>query len=184
MSERRGKFRFESAMRPFTLPPCIMRQNTYPLERAATKRALEGFLRFREGILPNTRSHGQRRVRVAVIDTGVDGNHPYIKHHALRNRLDTRDDGHSESKQPAQPPLSDDASIVAFRDFTDDSDDDDDKSSTPIDMSGHGTFVAGLLTRLAPEAKLFVARVATDSTSIQRDNHAYSRVAKVRGLSL
>jgi hypothetical protein len=129
-------------------------------------------LRFKEGILSAPPSPGQRRVRVAIIDTGVDGAHPFIQYHALQKQQEKKHSG--SHSQPAESQLAEDKTpTFDFADFLPDS------SITPIDLSGHGTFIAGLILRLAPEVELFVARVATSSTSIQRDEQAHVRVAKV-----
>ena len=116
-----------------------------------TQHAIEGILQFQEGILPEPPGPNQRRVRVAIIDTGVNGEHLFIQR---------------KTEIPG----------VSFKDFMNGSD----ESLTPIDISGHGTFIAGLILRLAPEATVFSARVGLDSTSIGRHEQAYMRVAEAR----
>lgn len=88
-------------------------------------------------------SRGQG-VIVAVIDTGVDYDHPQLADHILK-------DGNK---------------IVGF-DFVDDDEDpidegnglDDDNDSQIDEGAGHGTHVAGIIAALAPEAKIMPLRV-------------------------
>ena len=88
-------------------------------------------------------SRGQD-VIVAVIDTGVDYNHPHLADHILM----------------------DDDEVVGY-DFVDDDEDpmdednglDDDNDSQIDEGSGHGTHVAGIIAVLAPGAKIMPLRV-------------------------
>lgn len=76
-------------------------------------------------------------VRVAVLDTGVDLNHPL-----LATKLARRGDGH-----------------VLGRDFVDD-DEDPSEAGGRADLGwGHGTHVAGLVALAAPGARLMPVRV-------------------------
>jgi len=83
-------------------------------------------------------------VIVAVIDTGVDYDHPQLADHILK----------------------DDNKVVGF-DFVDDDEDpmdegnglDDDNDSQIDEGAGHGTHVAGIIAALAPEAKIMPLRV-------------------------
>lgn len=79
-------------------------------------------------------------VRIAVLDTGVDSKHPFIKG-AMKYRIKER------------------------RNFVkgDDSNEDD---------YGHGTHVAALLLRVAPDAQIFVAKVAKDVNILSDHNIA------------
>lgn len=69
-------------------------------------------------------------VRIAVLDTGVDTRHP-----ALRHRL------------------------IAGRDFVDDDDDPSERAGRTAGEYGHGTHVAGLIAKAAPQAQLMPLRV-------------------------
>jgi subtilisin family serine protease len=88
-------------------------------------------------------SRGQG-VIVAVIDTGVDYDHPQLADHILM----------------------DDNEIVGY-DFVDDDENpmdqgnglDDDNDSQVDEGTGHGTHVAGIIALLAPEAKIMPLRV-------------------------
>jgi subtilisin family serine protease len=85
-----------------------------------------------------------RGVIVAVIDTGVDYDHPNLADHILK----------------------DDNEVVGY-DFVDDDEDpmdernglDDDNDSQIDEGAGHGTHVAGIIALLAPEAKIMPLRV-------------------------
>lgn len=81
-----------------------------------------------------------RKVKVAVLDTGIDATHEYIKKHWKRPILGARgcrlnDAGYLDFL--TTPPS---AEIVE-------------------DVFGHGTHVAGIILQLAPDAELYVARV-------------------------
>lgn len=88
-------------------------------------------------------SRGQG-VIVAVIDTGVDYDHPHLRDHILM----------------------DDNKVVGY-DFVNDDEDpmdqgngiDDDNDSQIDEGAGHGTHVAGIIALLAPEAKIMPLRV-------------------------
>jgi subtilisin family serine protease len=67
----------------------------------------------------------ERRVRVALVDSGVDTSHPWLARACVRSlRVERRGDGH--------------AMLAA----------------DPVDLSGHGTACAGIVHRMAPFAEL------------------------------
>ena len=70
-------------------------------------------------------------MRVTIIDTGIDGSHPFIQ-----------SAGWSKYDENAKKYL--------FYDFADGVEDRD--KNEPIDEDGHGTFIAGLLLQAAPES--------------------------------
>ncbi|KAG5301990.1 hypothetical protein I7I48_02182 [Histoplasma ohiense] len=135
------------AERSKALPPQIHFDGavpTYPEAIAASAQKMESLIRFREDILPYSATNRDLQpVRIAIIDTGVDINHPYISH------------GYApERNEPAN---------VEFRDYSGAA------SPVPIDEDGHGTFIAGILLQLAPNAELFVARIGHTKDSIATD---------------
>lgn len=76
-----------------------------------------------------------KRVKIAILDTGIDLTHP-----------DFKDDqaGTRENRRIKKP-----------EDFLD-------PSGSAVDTCGHGTHCVGLLRLIAPEADIYVARVAKD----------------------
>jgi subtilisin family serine protease len=75
------------------------------------------------------------RVRVAVLDTGIDWNDPLIR-------------GAKER-------------IVEWKNWAGDREDQAPDSPHPVhDEAGHGTHITALLLKIAPEAKVFIGRVA------------------------
>ena len=73
------------------------------------------------------------RVKIAVLDTGIDWSDSYIR--GAKDRIE------------------------GWKNWTDDRQDQDIKQQV-YDSSGHGTHVAALLLKTAPEAKIYVSRVA------------------------
>jgi subtilisin family serine protease len=73
------------------------------------------------------------RVKIAVLDTGIDWSDSYIR--GAKDRIE------------------------GWKNWTNDRRDQDAKQQV-YDSSGHGTHVAALLLKTAPEAKIYVSRVA------------------------
>src|SRR5215813_13718888 len=69
-------------------------------------------------------------IKVAILDTGIDTNHPALQGHLLPGR-----------------------------DFVDDDNDPTEVGSPQVGPYGHGTHVAGLIALVAPEAKIIPVRV-------------------------
>jgi hypothetical protein len=115
---------------------------------------------FRDKILPDAVDPDtQQRVRVTVIDTGIDGSHPYIQSQGWMS--------HDEN---AAEPL--------FCDFV--KPDLAPGRHDPIDEDGHGTFIAGILLQLAPSIELSIARIGATRISIEHDDQVDNKIARVR----
>lgn len=96
------------------------------------------------------------QVKLAILDTGMDPTHPYIKEHWR--------------KPPAPTP--------AFYDFTTSTGPD---GADPVDSIGHGTQMAGLIMERAPHVELYVIRVFADREFVgSKGNDAMELVRKVR----
>ncbi|KAE8454421.1 hypothetical protein EG329_000043 [Mollisiaceae sp. DMI_Dod_QoI] len=75
-----------------------------------------------------------RKIKVAVLDTGIDANHPFmsvVSHGQKRLKY------------------------CQYKDFTKDTLD----KQGPIDACGHGTHIAGIILEMAPYVELYIARV-------------------------
>jgi subtilisin family serine protease len=94
-------------------------------------------------------------VRIALLDTGIDATHPFMRTWELR-RESFPDRG--------------------YKDFTSR----DDSKTYAKDRDGHGTHCAGLILQFAPLASLYVARIAKSRASCQVDRTFNTKVAKVR----
>jgi hypothetical protein len=86
------------------------------------------------------------RIRIAIIDTGIDDNDDILIETALES-----------------------GRIKACRGFVDDPDD-------HLDFHGHGTQVARLLLEMAPSAELYVAKVSNDRNIDAKDLNRVSEV--------
>lgn len=87
-------------------------------------------------------------VKIAILDTGVD-----LKHEDLQQPRSKFSTGKFPNPITGEPKQID--RIKAYKNFCDDRDDDNDVD----DIDGHGTYVAGIVLRLAPRAELLIARV-------------------------
>ncbi|KAF2865206.1 peptidase S8/S53 domain-containing protein [Massariosphaeria phaeospora] len=94
-------------------------------------------------------------IKVAILDTGIDANHPFIAEKWKRDNMSER----------------------GYRDFTTEERDRDDR--IPRDDDGHGTHYAGLLLKFAPKSSLFVARVARSRETCLTDEYFKLKVAQV-----
>ncbi|SPO05329.1 uncharacterized protein DNG_08016 [Cephalotrichum gorgonifer] len=116
------------------------------------------FTKFRRQILPQPiNPENEERVRVTIIDTGIDGLHPFIQ-----------SAGWSKDDPNAREPL--------FRNFADGEEGSD--RHNPIDEDGHGTFIAGLLLQAAPDIELSVARIGSTREEIRRDLKVDTKISK------
>lgn len=98
------------------------------------------FSEFRELVLsrlPPTRSEIPRRVRIAILDTGIDIENPYV-------------------------PCTD-GRVRGLRSFV---------GSDPLDIQdlcGHGTHVAGLVHKMAPDADIYIAKISRDGSQLEEE---------------
>ena len=94
------------------------------------------------------------KVKVAILDTGIDHSHPTIAALKTRKALKESDDCYK-------------CFVVGdhYGKTT--------KEATQ-DKNGHGTHIAALLARVAPRAQIYIAKVA-DTTTIPLEN----RIAEV-----
>ena len=96
--------------------------------------------RFR-GDVRARRKDDDLRVKIAILDTGVDGTHEQIK----------------AALDPKSP------SIVNYKGFPD--------YLLPLrDKNGHGTHGTSMILKVAPDTHLYIARVSDDTGTIIADN--------------
>lgn len=130
-------------------------------------------INFRRSILDRLGPDLQR-IRVTVIDTGVDGTHPYIRHyHKKRSNEFNPEIGrspHTTGEQNSDPSPPRD---LPFRDFVDPG------SNEHIDEDGHGTFIVGVILQLAPDVELSVARIGRTRSSMESDSAIHVKIKDV-----
>ena len=83
-------------------------------------------------------------ILIAIIDTGIDSSHPALKDCLWRNPNEIPDNGIDDD----QNGFVDDLYGWDFAKA----------NGTPFDNHGHGTHIAGLIHKIAPEAKLMVLK--------------------------
>ncbi|RAL09604.1 S8/S53 family peptidase [Aspergillus homomorphus CBS 101889] len=101
--------------------------------------------------LAKRNGHADVKTKIAVLDTGIDAEHEFVKAHWRRDGLQDR----------------------GYQDFTG-------AGTDPhgSDVDGHGTHVAGIILRSAPHVDLYVVRIAARRKDLRRDREIHSRVAK------
>lgn len=112
------------------------------------KTFFESFEKFRKRYIIPKIEHGRgncKRFRIAILDTGIrtDTLRPYL-------------DDIEEARQKQKCRAKDCDPIKAVRSFT------GDEADTGEDECGHGTHVASILLRLAPECDLYIAKISSD----------------------
>jgi hypothetical protein len=123
---------------------------------------MQRLVAWRESIFPvGFDAENMSRVRVTVIDSGLDDTHPFIQRQGWKR--DRRVPG---GKTP----------VPLFKDFTTS---DTEKQHIPVDETGHGTFVAGIILQLAPDVELSVARISVDAASGNPQGGVENQIAAV-----
>lgn len=88
-----------------------------------------------------------RPIKIAVLDTGCSLNAPIFSMQGQEARMKNH-----------------------WKDWVD-------GSPQPKDTNGHGTKIVSLLLRIAPNAEIFVARVAKDHKSLSKADEVIARVS-------
>ncbi|OHF03140.1 thermostable alkaline protease [Colletotrichum orchidophilum] len=117
---------------------------------------IKDFIRSRDMIISPRHDKNMERVRVTIIDTGLDKTHPFV---TKRQWQDFRQAANKK--------------VALFQDFVTEK-----PSREAIDEDGHGTFIAGVVLQLAPLVELSIARVATTRASLMKDPDAEGKVTK------
>jgi hypothetical protein len=118
---------------------------------AAAEEWLERFERTCHTLVGNcSEINDQEKVKIAILDTGMD-----LQHRALSGQYGR-----------CQP----------IREFVDFHTDREPRDTAPVDTDGHGTHVTAILLRVAPMAKIYVARVAEDTSDIKPEAVALVRI--------
>ncbi|KAI0103316.1 hypothetical protein GGR51DRAFT_524538 [Nemania sp. FL0031] len=95
------------------------------------------------------------RIRIAILDTGIDEHDTFVQSVIDKisgERWGKAREEAAENKAPQRPRKSDYKPLKAIKDFV--------GLDEGIDTCGHGTSVAGLILRVAPEADIYVAKIA------------------------
>ena len=100
-------------------------------------------------------------VKVAILDTGIDRNHPDFQH----PRSKPKKGGIISPVKGEEEQIK---RIKACQNFCDDRKDVEDVT----DIDGHGTHVAGIILQLAPRAELYIARVCQGDESYGKSSPA------------
>lgn len=114
---------------------------------------IQKFISFRKRILPRRFDDTVERTRLTIIDTGLDETHPFVK---------------KKRWQRCRPYTN----TSLYKDFESGLD-------TPVDEDGHGTFIAGIVLRLAPDVELSVARIGRTHSTMKRDANVEKKIAEV-----
>ncbi|CAI4213299.1 unnamed protein product [Parascedosporium putredinis] len=124
---------------------------------------LDEFKIFRDEILRSgIDSDKHRRVRITIIDTGIDATHPLIKSGGWEY-----DDPNAEKR--------------LFRDFATkngQANGRDRGADQPVDEDGHGTFIAGIFMQMVPGVELSVARIGETLETIRCDDEIGEKLSQ------
>ena len=158
---------------------------SFPGDRPATGQSKPSYLAQQlvgdlEAIQLRARGAG---VIVALIDTGIDRNHPDIKDHLWTDPGEVADDNIDNDNDG----LVDDVFGWNFVDATKDTL--EQRGDVQTSVAGHGTFIAGLIALIAPDAKIMPIRAfspdgVSDAFSVaQGIKYAVDHGARVINLS-
>lgn len=122
-------------------------------------------------------------VGIAVIDTGIDLTNPAVQetwgaHSSTSSRYRNFLEDSRLANNLGTEPFTRDRVAVIVDEIRNRGED------TPQDDTGHGTHVAGIITRLCPEANLFIGRVLENNVTNEQEETrlAARRLALVRGV--
>ena len=113
---------------------------------------------------------------MAILDTGIDGYHPFLLEKPWGNDWGKRIKGYASFKQDPTNPNK----LVTFEEgpWTDWKNKKGRNQGAYLDRNGHGTSCASLILDVAPNADLYIARISDDENQQAiGDRH----VAQVRG---
>ena len=140
--------------------------------RAQAAKWMNAYGSFCNKLATNSRTQsGNFPVKVAIIDTGIDATNAFVDSRWLcQGRSKERWVRMSEQDKTAWQTKR---MTKCYKDFL------DSPSDLPSDEDGHGTHISGLILRYAPNAHLYVARVARTQSSCQSDLKFEQRVVDV-----
>lgn len=121
-------------------PACEMYRPNFPCRDVSAEKWLREIETVVHSWLPLSKVND--KIRIAILDTGVDLGHPYFDKPIRNGSTQTRRETINECKSFLPGKRGDE------------------------DANGHGTHAASLLVRLAPNAKVYVARVVDDDGEI------------------
>lgn len=97
-------------------------------------------------LVETRRRENNERIKVAILDTGIDLEHTYFSTHRNEIRAAYKDE-------------------TRWKDFTSTAMASTDTSISVTDEVGHGTHAAALILKVAPKALLHVAKVIASATA-------------------
>lgn len=111
-------------------------------------------------------------IKIAVLDTGLDVNHPNFENPRLTGFKEGKPDWASKA-EPTQYER-----IKACADFTGDGL--LERKEDMIDLDGHGTQVSELILRIAPRSELYIARICEGEAKSGADTPTNNRIKNPR----
>lgn len=132
---------------------------------------LESYANFCEHLAKYSKATSTTNpVKIAIIDSGIDVNNSFIAQRwpPLGRTKEELDEMGENAKVALRKKLID----KRYKDFLD-------RPSGPEDKDGHGTHIAGLILRYAPNAHLHVARITETTSSCRSDVKFEQRIVEV-----